>query len=152
MSRFDRPQIMRMIPHSGAMCLLDEVLEWNKTSLRCRSRRYRDLDNPMRRGDGTLGMISGIEIAGQAVAVHGRLLAASTGEPAQGYLVSLREVQACAGRLDAIAGDLLIDAELLAGDGRSATYHFALSVAGTALLDGRLTVLLQTEPEPPEPK
>jgi predicted hotdog family 3-hydroxylacyl-ACP dehydratase len=143
MSLFDRQQIMRMIPHSGAMCLLDDVLEWNQNSLRCRSRRYRDLDNPMRRETGALGMISGIEIAGQAVAVHSRLLAASSGEPPQGYLVSLRDVQTRAGRLDAIAGDLLIDAERLAGDARSATYQFALAVAGTALLGGRLTVLLQ---------
>jgi predicted hotdog family 3-hydroxylacyl-ACP dehydratase len=143
MSIFDRQQIMRMIPHSGSMCLLDDVLEWNEISLRCRSRRYRDLDNPMRRENGVLGVISGVEIAGQAVAVHARLRAKSLGEPQQGYLVSLREVQSRAGRLDAIAGDLLIDAKILAGDARSATYQFALSVAGTALLNGRLTVLLQ---------
>jgi len=143
MSLFDRPQIMRMIPHSGAMCLLDDVLEWNAHSLRCRSRRYRDLDNPMRRANGVLGMSCGIEIAGQAVAVHGSLLAASAGEPRQGYLVSLRDVQLRAGRLDAIADDLLIDAERLAGDARSATYQFAISVAGTMLLNGRLTVLLR---------
>jgi predicted hotdog family 3-hydroxylacyl-ACP dehydratase len=143
MSIFDRQQIMRMIPHSGSMCLLDDVLEWNEISLRCRSRRYRDLDNPMRRENGVLGVISGVEIAGQAVAVHARLRAESLGEPQQGYLVSLREVQSRAGRLDAIAGDLLIDAKILAGDARSATYQFALSVAGTALLNGRLTVLLQ---------
>ena len=152
MSMFDRSQIMRMIPHSGAMCLLDEVLEWNKISLRCLSRRYRDLDNPMRREDGVLGMISGIEIAGQAVAVHGRLLSKSSGEPQQGYLVSLRDVQSRAGRLDAIASDLVIDAKMLAGDAGSATYQFALSVAGTALLNGRLTVLLQAEQEGFKPK
>jgi predicted hotdog family 3-hydroxylacyl-ACP dehydratase len=143
MSLFDRPQIMRMIPHSGAMCLLDAVLAWDERSLRCLSRRYRDLDNPMRRQNGVLGVISGVEIAGQAVAVHGRLLANSQGEPQQGYLVSLREVQARAGRLDAIAGDLVIDANILAGDARSATYQFALAVAGTTLLNGRLMVLLQ---------
>jgi predicted hotdog family 3-hydroxylacyl-ACP dehydratase len=148
MSLFDRSEIMRMIPHSGAMCLLDAVLEWDDLSLRCLSRRYRDLDNPMRRENGVLGMMSGVEIAGQAVAVHGRLLAKSQGEPQQGYLVSLREVQARAGRLDAVAGDLLIDAKILAGDARSATYQFALAVAGTPLLDGRLTVLLQEGFEP----
>jgi predicted hotdog family 3-hydroxylacyl-ACP dehydratase len=143
MSMFDRPQIMRMIPHAGAMCLLDAVLEWNEISLRCLSRRYRDLDNPMRRENGVLGVISGIEIACQAVALHGRLLAKSQGEPQQGYLVSLREVQSRDGRLDAIAGELVIDAKMLAGDARSATYQFSLAVAGRTLLDGRLTVLLQ---------
>ncbi len=144
MSLFNRQQIAEMIPHSGSMCLLDEVLEWDAISLRCLSRRYRALDNPMRRDNGVLGMISGIEIAGQAVAVHGRLLAAAEGKPQQGFLVSLRDVQSQAGRLDAIAGDLLIDARMLAGDAGSATYQFALSVAGTMLLDGRLTVLLES--------
>ena len=43
-------------------------------------------------------------------------------------------------------------AERLAGDARSATYQFALSVAGTALLNGRLTVLLQAEQEGFKPK
>ena len=106
----------------------------------------------MRRENGVLGTICGIEIAGQAVAVHSRLLAESTGEPAQGYLVSLREVQTRTGRLDAIDGDLVIDADRLAGDAISATYQFALSVAGTKLLSGRLTVLLTAEQEGLGPK
>ena len=147
MIMLNRQQILRMIPHSGSMCLLDEVLDWDAVSLRCLSRRYRDPDNPMRRENGVLGTICGIEIVGQAVAVHCCLLAQSTGEPQQGYLVSLREVRSRAGRLDAISGDLVIDANRLAGDAISATYQFALSVAGTALLNGRLTVLLQTELE-----
>jgi predicted hotdog family 3-hydroxylacyl-ACP dehydratase len=152
MSIFNRQQILQMIPHSGSMCLLDEVLAWDEVSLRCLSRRYRDPDNPMRRENGVLGVICGTEIAGQTVAVHCRLLAESSGEPVQGYLVSLREVRTRIGRLDAIDGDLVIDADRLAGDAISATYQFVLSVAGTELLSGRLTVLLTAEQEGLGPK
>lgn len=138
----DREQILTMIPHSGSMCLLDAVLEWDEVSLRCQSRRYRDQDNPMRRADGVLGTACGIEIAAQAVAVHCRLLAGSEGPPQRGYLVSLRDIQLLAGRLDAVEGDLMVDAERLVGDAISATYHFMLTVNGTQLLSGRVTVLL----------
>jgi predicted hotdog family 3-hydroxylacyl-ACP dehydratase len=149
---FNREQILRMIPHSGSMCLLDEVLSWDEASLRCLSRRYRGKDNPMRRANGELGTACGIEIAGQAAAVHGRLLAEPEGEPARGYLVSLRDVQLRSGCLDAIHGDLVVDAVRLAGDANSAIYHFALAVHGIELASGRFTVLLNAAQEDLEPR
>lgn len=147
MSLFDRTEILKMIPHSGSMCLLDEVLDWDEVSLRCLSRRYRDKNNPMRRANGVLGSACGIEIAGQAVAVHSRLLAESEGEPPGGYLVSLRDVRWRSGRLDVIDGDLMIDAERLVGDAVSATYQFTLAVREMILLGGRITVLLNAAQE-----
>lgn len=149
---FNREQILKMIPHSGTMCLLDAVLNWDEVSLRCLSSRYRHPDNPMRRADGTLGTACGVEIAAQAVAVHCRLLAASKGAPQRGYLVSLRDVKLLAGRLDAIDGDLIVDAERMVGDAISATYHFALAVQGAKLLSGRVTVLLGAAQEGLGPK
>jgi len=147
LSIFDREQILKMIPHAGSMCLLDEVLDWDEASLRCLSRRYRDKDNPMRRANGVLGSACGIEIAGQAVAVHSRLLAESVGEPPRGYLVSLRDVRCASGRLDAVDGDLVVDARRLVGDAVSATYQFTLAVREMILLSGRVTVLLNAAQE-----
>ena len=46
MTRLDRDEILTLIPHGGAMCLLDEVLDWDATSVRCLSHRYRASDNP----------------------------------------------------------------------------------------------------------
>ena len=142
MTMFDREQILGMIPHSGSMCLLDAVLNWDEVSLRCLSSRYRLQDNPMRRANGILGTVCGVEIAAQTVAVHCRLLATARGAPQHGYLVSLRDVKLRAQRLDAIEGDLIVDAERMAGDAISATYHFGLAVQGIKLLSGRVTVLL----------
>ncbi len=141
MSIIGREQILTMIPHAGAMCLLDEVLRWDALSVRCLSRRYRDADNPLRRANGTLGAACGIEIAAQAMAVHGGLTAAAAA-PAGGYLVSLRDVRLTTARLDATDGDLLVDAERLLGDAKTALYRFSLAVHGTELLCGRATVIL----------
>jgi len=145
MSMFDRQSILGMIPHSGSMCLLDDVLDWDEASIRCQSRRYRDKNNPMRRPNGELGTACGIELAAQAMAVHCRLLAESEGPPQRGFLVSLRDTELCTSRLDEIAGDLVIDAKRLVGDAISAVYQFELTVHGFKLLGGRATVLLEAE-------
>jgi predicted hotdog family 3-hydroxylacyl-ACP dehydratase len=139
-----REEILNLIPHAGAMCLLDEVLAWDAVSVRCLSRRYRYPDNPMRRINGILGASCGIEIAAQAMAVHGRLSAGQNGRPARGFLVSLRDVKLRILRLDAIEGDLAIDAARLMGDNHGATYSFALAVQGVELVSGRATVVLES--------
>ena len=38
----DRRWIEQHIPHKGRMCLLDEVLHWDATQIRCRSNTHRD--------------------------------------------------------------------------------------------------------------
>jgi predicted hotdog family 3-hydroxylacyl-ACP dehydratase len=141
MSLIERERILTMIPHAGAMCLLDAVLAWDEISVRCLSRRYRDNDNPLRRADGVLGTATGIEIAAQAMAVHGRLISKATDRPSGGYLASLRDVTLRAGRLDALDGDLTVDATRLMGDAQGAAYRFVLTVQGAELLSGRATVL-----------
>ncbi len=137
-----REQIASMIPHAGEMCLLDEVLHWDEDSVRCVSRCYAGTENPMRRGDGVLGAACGIEIAAQAMAVHGRLVAPADGKADAGYLASVRDVRFAVARLDAEPGDLIIDAERLMGDARGATYRFSVTRGGAKLLSGRATVLL----------
>ncbi len=137
-----RERILQMIPHAGSMCLLDSVLDWNEKTLRCLSRRYRSQDNPMRRADGTLGTACGIEIAAQAMAVHGRLIAGDEAPPSAGYLVGLRGVVLNTPRLDGSEDDMLVQAERLMGDAQGASYRFTLSIKGFELLSGRATVLL----------
>ena len=140
MSRLTRNEIMVLIPHAGAMCLLDEVLEWDAAHVRCRSQRFTAADNPLRRADGTLGAASGIEIAAQAMAVHGRLTAPGDGVPVPGYLVSLRDVRFGVPALDG-PGALTISAEKLLGDTNGASYAFAVSHEGATLLSGRAMVM-----------
>lgn len=144
MTRLGRDEILTLIPHGGAMCLLDEVLDWDAVSVRCLSHRYRAPDNPLRRADGTLGSACGIEIAAQAMAVHGRLTAPAEGAPVPGYLVSLRDVLLARSCLDAATGSLTIKATRLMGDVRGATYAFSVTDQEIDMLSGRATVLFGT--------
>ncbi len=140
---FDRQQISSMIPHAGTMCLLDAVLAWDSVSIRCLSCCHQRANNPLRQADGTLGVISGVEIAAQAMAVHG-WLATSSGPPAMhGYLASVRDVHLRIGRLDGIKGELIVEAERLMGDTKGAIYRFLLKGNGLEFLDGRATVLFR---------
>ena len=140
---FDRRQISSMIPHAGAMCLLDAVLGWDSVSVHCLSCCHRRADNPLRRADGTLGAICGVEIAAQAMAVHGWLATGRGNPPANGYLASVRDVHLRIARLDGIEGELIVDAERLMGDAQGATYRFLLAGDGLEFLHGRATVLFR---------
>lgn len=135
-----RDDILAMIPHAGSMCLLDEVLDWGPDKIRCLSHRFAQADNPLRRPDGTLGTACGIEIAAQAMAVHGRLTAPAGGVPIPGYLVSLRDVRLITPNLDT-PGPLTITATRLLGDTSGASYNFSVTDPLTELLNGRATVL-----------
>ena len=147
MTPIDRARIATLIPHAGTMCLLDCVLRWDANSVRCLSRRLAGDDYPLRRADGALGAACGVEIAAQAMAVHGRLVADGARPSANGYLASLRDLHLRRARLDDVAGDLVIDAERLMGDAHSAVYRFALGSGDVELLSGRATVLLGAIPE-----
>ncbi|MBL8451515.1 MAG: hotdog family protein [Zoogloea sp.] len=137
----DRHAIAACIPHQGDMSLLDTVLEWDATHIRCTAVSHRQADNPLRSA-GHLGVAAGIEYAAQAMAVHGGLLAAQAAPPRQGYLASVRQVQFHVPRLDDLPGDLQIAAERLSGDATQVLYRFTLSSGGTPVLDGRAAVIL----------
>lgn len=142
----DREWIARHIPHRGGMCLLDRVLEWDPTFVRCSATSHRDLTNPLR-AHGRLGAACGIEYAAQAMAVHGALVGSiGTNEPAlppgHGMLASMRGVVIEVDRLDDIEGDLIIVAQRQSGDAQAIGYTFDVSASGRSLLSGRATVVL----------
>lgn len=136
----NRNEILALIPHAGAMCLLDEVLDWTPATIRCLSHCFAAPANPLRRPGGTIGTAGGIEIAAQAMAVHGRLTAPAGGAPKPGYLVSLRDVHLATATLDT-PGPLTITATKLLGDATGASYHFTVADSHKNLLSGRATVL-----------
>lgn len=140
----DRNAIAARIPHHGDMCLLDAVVAWDSSSIRCTASSHRHGDNPLREG-GRLGVAAGIEYAAQAMAVHGGLVTADGQPPRQGYLASVRGVRFHTLRLDDQGADLQIEAERLSGDARQVLYRFSVSAAGKALLDGRAAVILDAE-------
>lgn len=141
MTMLDRGEIAGLIPHAGTMCLLDGVDRWDATTIRCLTGRHRRQDNPLRRADGSLGAICAVELAAQAMALHGRLNGNMNGPPKPGALASVRDVRLRVSRLDQIIEDLVVDAVLLMGDDSSATYSFTLTAAGNEVARGRATVV-----------
>ncbi|MGH8296681.1 MAG: 3-hydroxylacyl-ACP dehydratase [Steroidobacteraceae bacterium] len=141
----DRRWIEAHIPHQGPMCLLEEVLTWDGAHIRCRATSHRLASNPLRAG-GRLGALCGVEYAGQAMAVHGAIMASITGARARpGFLASLRNLVLHVTRLDDLAEDLIASAERLAGDEGTALYQFAVSSAGRELLSGRAGIVFAGE-------
>jgi predicted hotdog family 3-hydroxylacyl-ACP dehydratase len=139
--RMTRDDIAALIPHAGAMCLLDGVIDWGEEHIRCMSRSHLDAGNPLRIG-GQLPAICGIEYAAQAMAVHGGLAGITRGRPRKGFLASLRDVRCLRGRLDDLDGDLVVEAVRVMGDEARVIYGFRLTVTDVGVLTGRAAVVL----------
>jgi len=138
----DKAAIARLIPHAGSMCLLAEVPFWDARSIRCVARSHRDPQNPLAAG-GRLGAACGIEYAAQAMAVHGGLSGVLGHRPMAGYLISVRALRLYRPYLDDFDGDLIVAAEMLAGEGTRMSYEFSLSCLGAVIVEGRAAVLLE---------
>ena len=135
--------IEALVPHAGAMCLWDEVLDSNGDTIHLRARNHRDPAHPLR-SDGRLRAVHLCEYGAQAMAVHGGLRARESGAAAPpGVLVALRGVQLHAGRIDDLHGDLECEAQVLVEGGSSQQYGFRISHAGVLLAEGRAAVMLQ---------
>ena len=138
-----RERIAGLIPHSGAMCLLDGVVQWDDSRILCVARSHRAADNPLRAA-GRLPAVCGVEYAAQAMAVHGGLAGKVAGKPRAGYLANLRDVECRRSRLDDLEGDLFVAAERIADDGANVIYRFRLRVGEVEVLSGQALVVLDT--------
>jgi predicted hotdog family 3-hydroxylacyl-ACP dehydratase len=134
-------EIAGLIPHAGAMCLLDTVRCWDSKTIVCTASGHRDAANPLAI-DGALDAVCGIEYAAQAMAIHGALTASAGRRPAAGYLASVREVVCHTARLNLLADDLEITATRLAGDQATALYAFAVRCGLRPIVTGRAAVVL----------
>jgi len=135
-----RDAIAALLPHDGAMVLLDRALAWDENSIACSAGSHRDPDNPLRRRGG-LFAVCGAEYAAQAMALHGALRDGTASRP--GLLASLRSVKLYADRLDTIPGDLTVAAECLLRRPDGFIYGISLSGAGRLLLEGQASVVLR---------
>jgi predicted hotdog family 3-hydroxylacyl-ACP dehydratase len=141
MSAVNRALIAQLIPHQGAMSLLERVASWDESSIVALSATHRAADHPLR-SHGRLRAVHLCEYGAQAAALHGGLVARAAGTiAAPGYLVSLRDVSFTCTRIDDLDGELEIRAELLLHDGGSWQYRFAASHAGNTLAGGRLAII-----------
>ncbi|HVB66663.1 MAG TPA: phosphotransferase [Acetobacteraceae bacterium] len=142
-------RIRALIPHQGAMCLLEAALRWDRANILCRATSHLAPDNPLRR-EGRLGAACGIEYGLQAAALHGALRALDAGEPPPppGWFAALRRAELCVERLDVTAfGPLAVSARLEGAEPGGMVYGFMLRAAtGRLLLRGRASIVLPAGP------
>ncbi len=139
--KLDREAIRSLLPHDGAMCLIDSVEHWDARSILCISDQHRLPTNPLR-SDGRLSCVHGIEFAAQAMAVHGGLSRGSGARARIGLLLSVRQCVFHRDRLDALEAPLAIEAEKIAASEDALSYKFTLRAGGEPLLEGRANVML----------
>lgn len=135
-------QLQRLLPHSGEMCLLNEVSRWDETLIECRALSHCLLSNPLREGD-QLPVHAGIEYAAQAMAIHGSLCADQQAEPRRGYLAVLSRVDWKVERLDQFDEALTVTAEKLMALADGSSYAFRLYCRQQLLIEGQAVVALQ---------
>ncbi len=141
-----KQELCRLIPHDGAMCLLDGVEYWDDEAIRCWSESHLDPDNPLR-GPGGLPALHALEYGAQAMAVHGGLLARKRGgkRPLDGYLVAIRSARIHAVFLDATSAALQVEARRLFVEGGNIIYSINVSAAQRPIAQARITVIQRTE-------
>ncbi|MDQ3057777.1 MAG: phosphotransferase [Pseudomonadota bacterium] len=139
----EREAIEAMIPHKGAMCLWDEVVDWNEECIRLRADNHRNPVHPLR-SNGQLRAVHLCEYGAQAMAVHGGLRArASGGTAAPGVLVALRAVQLHVARVDELPDALECEADVVMEAEGSQQYAFRITHADRLIAEGRAVVMLQ---------
>jgi predicted hotdog family 3-hydroxylacyl-ACP dehydratase len=134
--------IADLLPQSGAMVLLAEVVSFDERRLVARAHSHRDRRHPLAHRD-VLPVWAGIEYAAQAMAAHFALQSRLSGRGTIGLLGGVRDVRASVRRLDDVAGPLSVAVERLSRDAAGSIYAFAVTAEADAreLLRGRATVV-----------
>lgn len=139
-----KSEIAALIPHQGSMCLHDRVLSLTPERIVLSADPPRADLHPLARSAG-LAAVHLAEFGAQAMAVHGGLLAASTGGRAEpGLLVSVRDLRLRVERVDPEQGPLQTEASVLAIGAGSWQYQFVVVQAEQVLASGRATVMLRS--------
>ncbi len=139
-------ELCQLIPHDGAMCLLDGVEYWDDEAICCWSESHLDPGNPLR-GPTGLPALNALEYGAQAMAVHGGLLARKRGEQRlrDGYLVAIRGARFHAVFLDTTSATLQVEARRLFAEGGNIIYSIDVSAGGVAIAQAQATVMQRTE-------
>jgi predicted hotdog family 3-hydroxylacyl-ACP dehydratase len=142
-----KSQWQNLIPHKGAMSLLDRVVDWTDAEIHLTASSHRDPSNPLR-SNGMLRAVHLCEYGAQAMAVHGGLIAQRAGSvAAPGFLVSLRAVELFAARIDDLSDELHVYAQKFSADDASLLYVFRVEHAGKQLGEGRAMVSMTPAPK-----
>jgi predicted hotdog family 3-hydroxylacyl-ACP dehydratase len=131
-------RIESLLPHAGAMVLIDEVVEHDRQQIHCRARIDGLAGHPLA-SRGILPAAALVEYAAQAMAVHGALVGRPGDPPPAGRLAALSTLNLAGDRVEV---PVLIDVHVTreGGDSSGALYAFRVLAGRLALASGRATV------------
>lgn len=137
----DRAEIATLIPHAGLMCLWDEVLAHDETSIHCRTRTHQNQENPLR-SDGQLSAVHLIEYGAQTMAIHGGLQTrAAGGTPRAGVLVAVRDAKLSVESIDTLSTPIECVSKRLVNNPDGAMYEYRLTSGEQLLATARVSVI-----------
>jgi len=140
-----KTEIEALLPHQGAMFLLNQVERFDRNEIECSAISHREPGNPLRHA-GQLPAQVAIEYAAQAAGVHGGLLNRQLHPDAaaqMGYLAVISHVQWQVQRLDDLPGELKIHARRTAVTPGGRAYHVSIQHQGSPIMSGDLIIALE---------
>jgi predicted hotdog family 3-hydroxylacyl-ACP dehydratase len=150
----EKSQIETLLPHRGAMFLLERVTRFDADEIECIATNHRDPKNPLRDGH-CLPVHTAVEYAAQAAGVHGGLLARQLRHDApvqRGYLAVVSNLSWQVERLDDLPGDLEIHARRTAVTPGGVAYRVETRHQGRSIMSGDLIIALDRAPPDLEPQ
>jgi predicted hotdog family 3-hydroxylacyl-ACP dehydratase len=135
LATLDHAAIERLVPHKGAMCLLDRVIAFAAEHIEAEA-PLATAQHPLRR-DGRLPAIACAEMGLQAMALHGALVDGVSQRP--GLVASLAALEIY--RAWAADERFAVRAELLSRNPQGFAYRFAVRQRAAPLVEGRATIM-----------
>jgi len=141
------PPIADVLPHSGPMILLDEVVAFDGAGVRC---RVTIRPGSMFVDHGRVPAIVALEYMAQAAAAHAGLEGQSRGEgPRVGYILGTRELSLEVDDFE-VGDELVVEARRLEGDERLVRFRCIVTRQGERVASADLNVLRGHGKEHPE--
>jgi predicted hotdog family 3-hydroxylacyl-ACP dehydratase len=119
-----------LIPHAGAMSLIDRVECWSSTEILCGTASHHNPVNPLRFGN-HFSSLHLLEYGAQAAAIHGGLL---TGKAMPGLFAAARSAYFYIDDLTTVETELLIKAKVELFTARGAIYAITVTDSNQRLL------------------
>ncbi len=135
--KINKPEIEKLIPHAGKMCLIDQVECWNQDTIICHSLTHLHPDNPLQMNN-QLSSIHLLEYGAQSIAIHGGLLRKAK---MPGFLAAIRHAEFFIDRIDNLDTEIIINTKAEVKTDAGAVYEFIISTNKKILLTSRATVI-----------
>lgn len=135
-----RQQIARLIPHGEAMCLLDQITDWDGHHLSATTASHRRADNPLFE-NGWMDTVTLVEYGAQAAAVHAALQQSGLGAVRPAYLGAIKKLRLFTRQVDVSVAELQILAQCVFSDNSGAIYDIHVCAGDIDLLGGRIVLV-----------